>query len=84
MVYIDTMNAKYRGMIMCHMMADTKEELLEMAIKIGVNIKWIQDENTPREHFDVCLSKKLKALSLGAQECGWRKIADLIKQKTNV
>lgn len=42
MVYIDDMNAPYRGMIMCHMIADSTEELLDMVETIGVNIKWIQ------------------------------------------
>ena len=41
-VYVDTMEAKFGNMIMCHMMADTTEELLEMADKIKVNRKWIQ------------------------------------------
>lgn len=67
-IYIDNMNAHYRRMIMCHMIADTKEELLDMASKIGVNLKWIQDEDTYSEHFDICLSMKKKALELGAKE----------------
>lgn len=68
MVYIDDMNAPYGRMIMCHMIADTKEELLEMADKIGVNKKWIQKEGTRWEHFDICLQKKKKAIELGAKE----------------
>lgn len=83
MVYIDSMNARYRNMIMCHMMADTTEELFQIASQIGVNHKWIQDKGTPREHFDICLSKKKKALSLGAVECGWRKIAELCKREAD-
>lgn len=55
MVYIDNMNAPFGRMIMCHMIADTKEELLEMADKIGVQRKWIQEEGTWQEHFDVSL-----------------------------
>ena len=62
-VYIDSFNAPYGRMLMCHMIADTKEELLEMADKIGVQRKWIQKEGTHHEHFDVCLSKKKKAIS---------------------
>lgn len=67
MVYVDDMNAPFRNMIMSHMIADTKEELLEMADKIGVNRKWIQCENTYLEHFDIALSKKALAISLGAK-----------------
>ena len=58
MVYIDNMNAPYRGMKMCHMIADSTNELLEMAGKIGVNAKWIQDKGTYNEHFDICQNKK--------------------------
>lgn len=76
MVYVDDMNASYRNMIMCHMMADTTEELLAMADTIGVNRKWIQYPNTPKEHFDVCVSKKIKAIKAGAKEVTWRWIGE--------
>lgn len=68
MVYIDNMNAGFGRMKMCHMVADTTEELMDMADKIGVNRKWIQYPGTWKEHFDVCLSKKAKAIKLGAKE----------------
>jgi hypothetical protein len=74
-VYVDNFKAKYRGMIMCHMIADTQQELLEMADKIGVQRKWIQDYGTNREHFDVCLAKKQKAIEFGAIEIGFRELA---------
>ena len=60
---------------MCHMIADTQTELLEMADKIGVQRKWIQDFGTPREHFDICLSKKKKAIDFGAKEINMRELA---------
>lgn len=53
-------------MVMCHMMADTTEELLAMADKIGVNRKWIQHAGTPKEHFDIAKSSKAKAIKAGA------------------
>lgn len=53
---------------MCHMIADTTEELLQMVDKIGVQRKWIQDAGTWEEHFDVCLSAKAKAIKAGATE----------------
>lgn len=65
-VYIDDMNAPYKGMLMCHMIADTTDELLGMVDKIGVQRKWIQNPGTYQEHFDICLSKKAKAIQLGA------------------
>lgn len=81
MVYIDNVNIPYRRMIMNHMIADTKEELLIMADKIGVNRKWIQYEDTDKEHFDVCLSIKKKAIALGAKEIGWREFIDIMNKK---
>jgi hypothetical protein len=66
MVYVDDMNAPFGNMIMCHLIADTTEELLQMVDKIGVQRKWIQDAGTPREHFDIALSKKKLAIQFGA------------------
>lgn len=75
MVYIDDFNAPYRGMKMCHMLADTTEELLDMVDKIGVNRKWIQDAGTHGEHFDICLAKKKLAIANGAKEVTARWLA---------
>lgn len=82
MVYIDNFNIKYRNMIMCHMIADTTEELLNMATQIGVNHKWIQDKGLDSEHFDICQKKKKIALSLGAKEVTVREIVKIIKLKS--
>jgi hypothetical protein len=66
-VYVDNYNAKYGRMTMCHMMADSLEELHEMADKIGVQRKWFQDK--PRfPHYDICKEKKSLAIENGAIE----------------
>ncbi len=80
-VYIDNMNHPYRGMIMCHMVADSKEELLQMARNIGLNTKWIQDEGTWQEHFDVSLTMKKKAIALGAQEITMMQLGRMIAKR---
>jgi len=80
-VYIDKMNAPYGRMIMCHMLADTEEELYEMANKTGVNRKWVQYPGTYKMHFDICLAKKEKALSLGAVEISQGELRQLLKKK---
>lgn len=80
MIVIDNMQAPYGRMIMCHMMADTTEELLDMADKIGVNRKWIQYAGTDKEHFDICLSKRKKAIKYGAKELGWREMVEFMKR----
>lgn len=51
---------------MSHCIADTKEELLAMMSKIGVELKWIQYEGTWKEHFDITKSKKALAIKAGA------------------
>ena len=72
-VYVDDMRAPFGRMIMCHMFADTTEELLAMADAIGVARKWIQHPGSPdREHFDIALSKRALAVKHGAIETTWR------------
>jgi hypothetical protein len=71
-VYIDDMEAPFGRMKMCHMYADTHEELVAMADAIGVARKWIQYPGHPvKEHFDIALSKKALALQYGAIATTW-------------
>lgn len=72
-VYVDDMNAPYGRMKMVHMIADSEQELHEMADKIGVNRKWWQSpEKTAGSHYDIALSKKALAIQFGAIEITWR------------
>jgi hypothetical protein len=72
-VYVDDMDAEFGRMKMSHMWADTHEELITMANKIGVALKWIQYPGHPiKEHFDIALSKKKLALENGAIQKTWR------------
>lgn len=80
MVYVDDFNAPYRRMIMCHMMADTPEELHAMATKIGIARKWFQDHQF--KHYDICLSKKKIAMQYGAIEITAREMVKKFKPKT--
>jgi hypothetical protein len=81
MTIVDDMKAPFGRMVMCHMMADTTEELLEMADKIGVDRKWLQAAGTKREHFDICLSKRALAIRHGAQEVTREGVMDLMRRK---
>lgn len=85
-VYVDNMQAKLGRMIMCHMMADTTEELLEMADHIGVHRRYIQHAGTEREHFDISLSKRAIAVRAGAKEVTQKDLGRLIlaRRKGNV
>lgn len=84
-VYVDNYyvltGRNFGRMKMCHMIADTTDELLTMVDAIGVKRKWIQHPGTCNEHFDICLSKRVTAVALGANEIGWRDYAKEIERR---
>ena len=84
-VYVDNYGEltgrNFGRMKMSHMMADSMQELLEMCDKIGVNRKWIQYAGTEKEHFDICLSKRKKAIQFGAVELTIREMSDFFKKR---
>lgn len=80
-VYVDDMQASFRGMKMCHMIADSTEELLAMVDKIDVQRKWIQLPRTPEEHFDICKSKRALAVIHGAIEISQRDLAMKVRAR---
>lgn len=74
-VYVDDMRAKFGRMIMCHLIADSTDELLTMVGRIGVQRKWIQHAGRPDEHFDIAVGKRDLAIAAGAttithRQCG--------------
>ena len=73
-VYVDDMRAQYGQMVLCHMVADTHEELVAMAYKIGLDPRWIQHAGTPKEHFDISMSKRKLAVRSGAVEITRREL----------
>jgi len=78
MVYVDDMRAPFGRMKMCHMLADSTEELLAMADTIGVRRRWLQHAGTSREHFDISLAKKALALQHGARAITWREAGGMV------
>jgi len=86
-VYVDDMYlypiGQYGRMKMSHLMADTTEELLAMVDLIGVQRKWIQHAGTYSEHFDIALSKRAKAVAVGAKEITLREMAEFQRRKRN-
>lgn len=83
-VYVDDMRAPYGRMLMCHMVADTSEELHAMADRIGVARRWCQYEGQPDEHYDICLGKRAAAVRLGAEEVSRRELAAVIFERRRV
>ena len=70
-VYVDDMRAKFGRMVMCHMVADTDEELHAMADRIGVARRWHQAPPKHESHYDIALSKRALAVQAGAVEVTW-------------
>lgn len=81
MVYVDPAQHPYGRMLMCHMWADTTEELYAMAARIGVARKWVQYPGTPKEHFDVCKAKRAQAVAAGAQEMTSRDFVTHVRRR---
>jgi hypothetical protein len=79
-VYVDDMYkyplGQFRRMKMSHMVADTEEELHKMAEKIGVARKWYQ-----KDHYDVCIAMRKKAVEEGASEITLRELSELVMEK---
>lgn len=66
-VYVDSAFIPYRRMLMCHMIADTEEELHRMADMIGVARRHYQS-HTKYPHYDICKQKRQLAIQAGAIE----------------
>lgn len=71
-VYVDDMKQGFRGMVMCHMVADTDEELHAVAEKIGLKRSWWQSPAKGGSHYDLSLSKRTAAIQNGAIEVSMR------------
>lgn len=78
-VYVDHEAIPYRGMLMCHMLADTLDELHAMAEKIGLQRRWFQDKQSA-PHYDICQAKRKLAVAGGALQIGRRELAELMKR----
>ncbi|MFS2113403.1 DUF4031 domain-containing protein [Herbaspirillum frisingense] len=64
-VYVDDEQIAWRGKLWCHMVADTPDELHAFATRLGLKRSWFQSASV-YPHYDVTLSIREKALSMGA------------------
>ena len=65
-VYVDEAIWPFGCFVMCHMLADTPEELVEMADRIGMDRRYFQPRSSP--HFDITTELRALAIELGAIE----------------
>ena len=77
-IYVDRERNRLGRMIMCHMVADTVEELHEMATQLGLKREWFQATKVP--HYDVCLSHRKRAVELGAKEISRRQLVQIVRK----
>ena len=77
-VYVDSAKHAFRRMKMCHLMADTVEELHNMADKIGMARRWFQNRRVP--HYDICQRQRKLAIKAGAIAIGWRQTVELMRK----
>ena len=79
-VYVDNAVNQFGKMKMCHMVADTLDELHSMADKIGIQRKWFQN-NPDHPHYDISQSKRILAVQNGAIEITARELVEFIRNK---
>jgi len=77
-VYVDHVRIPFKGMRMSHMIADTLDELHEMADAIGMRREWFQDKRYP--HYDVNDERRAMALELGAIAVDRREIVMVMRR----
>ncbi len=80
-VYVDDMKWPFKGMVMCHMLADTSAELHAMADLLGMERRWVQYPGTAKEHYDIPMSRRVVAVEAGAVEVSWRFMVGLIRSR---
>lgn len=77
MVYLDTVSNGW-----CHMIADSRDELMTMARRIGLRPEWLQKPGHRHEHFDIkSETKRNLAIRFGAVQVSKRELAAILARK---
>ncbi len=78
-VYVDAPIHRHGRMRMCHMVADTLDELHAMADIIGIKRRWFQRH--PRHpHYDICKAKRALSIKAGAIAVTRRDLVAVLKR----
>jgi hypothetical protein len=81
-VYVDALavHGRWRWGVSCHMVADTLEELHEMADRIGHKREWFQPGDTNPPHYDLAASRRKRAVAAGAIEIDRRQMVRFMRE----
>jgi len=80
MVYVSKQDRKYYRYIMSMMIADTLQELMDMATLVGVDHKW-RSEHKGIPLFWICKEMKVKAIAAGADVVNERWMLEQMNKK---
>jgi hypothetical protein len=76
-VYVGPSRYPLGRMMMCHMVADSLEELHRMASSLDLRIEWFQGPDRP--HYDLSMTKRAEAVERGALEVDERRIIEVLR-----
>lgn len=79
--YVDNSNNPRGRHRVCHLFADTTEELIQIGKKLGLNERWVSMRGTHLECFDLWRSKRTKAIKHGAISITRERVAEIIEEK---
>ena len=77
-VYVNKLRTRFGSMSLCHLLADTEDELHAMAARIGLEPGLRQDGVVP--HYDLSLAKRDAAIAEGAIVIDRRQLKELIRK----
>ncbi len=65
-------------MKLCHLLADTEDELHSMAARLGMERIWFQDRRVP--HYDICRRRRALAIKAGVVEINRKQTVELMRK----
>jgi hypothetical protein len=78
-VYVDNLrDYGWRHGPSCHLIADSVDELMEFAVRMGLRPEWFQAKSTP--HFDLTAVARDVAIKHGAIEIDQRQLVAKIRE----
>jgi hypothetical protein len=81
-VYVDKLRDHgWRHGPSCHLIADSVEELIEFAVRLGMREEWFQPKSSP--HFDLTAEGREIAVANGAIELDNRAMAMKLREIRN-